>query len=787
MNIFTAHVRVNDGKAEVQTVSEHCKSTAVWAEKYAGNIHAPCIAKLQATIHDWGKLCRDFDDYIQGNNNYQRGMIDHCYAGARYLTEFAKQTKDAQLIETAEFIARTVISHHGLHDWVDENGENYFFRRISKEERYAEIKGNIRCMMPDEELMKLLTAAKDEYAGIRYKIRQMCAGDKAKEMFAFYMGQFERLIQSVLIDADRTDTAEFQLNSGIELDFDREIWDLFYENIEAKTREFGKREDTISKLRSSISDRCKNFAEHEVGICRLIVPTGGGKTLSSLRFAIHYCKRYGKEHIFYVAPYQSILDQNSDVLKEIIGEKYLLEHHSDIVTELGSDDEIAEYELRSDKWDMPVIATTMVQFLNTFFLDRLDSVRRMHRLCNSVIIIDEVQSIPTKCVSLFNLAMNFMSKIGGSSIVLCSATQPTFEKVKYPLKVDENGSMTGDYSMDFLKFRRNRILPKILHGGYSYEQAADFCMEKYKEEGNVLFVVNTKTAAARIFQEIKKKITDDTKVVHLSTNMCPQHRRAIIKDLKEMLKCNQKVICVTTQLIEAGVDISFRCVIRSLAGLDNAVQAAGRCNRSGEYEQCCNVYLLNLNEERLGNLKEIRTGQNVARQMIGSGRYSDLQSVETLRDFFEKYYREQSDEMEYNAEDMGVQTDLLNLLSINKQRCAVGTKHNGNFYARQAFQTAGKIFHVIDDNSISVLVPYNDEAKEIIACLQSGTHIDELIKTLRKAQKYTVGLYEQTERKLKDKYALDLLPCDVYVLDERYYDSDYGIQLDGKPMDLLVF
>lgn len=785
MDIFTAHIREKNGKTEIQTVQEHCEATAARAEKYAEKVHASGIAKLQAIIHDWGKLCRDFDDYIHGKNDFQRGMIDHCYAGAKYLTEFAKRTKDIQLTETAEFIARTVISHHGLHDWVDENGECYFSRRISKDERYAEIEKNIHCIMPDEELLKFLIEAKDEYARIRFKIRQMSAGDKT--LFAFYMGQFERLMQSVLIDADRTDTAEFQLKSEMEFEFDKDIWNIFYENIEAKSREFGKRTDKISKLRSSISDRCKDFAEHEIGICRLIVPTGGGKTLSSLRFAINYCKRYKKDHIFYIAPYQSILEQNSDVMKEIIGEKYLLEHHSDIVAEMENDEEIAEYELRSDKWDVPVIATTLVQFLNTFFLDLLDSVRRMHRLCNAVIIIDEVQSIPTKCVSLFNLGMNFLSEIGGSCIVLCSATQPTFEKVNHPLKIDKNGSMTGDYSRDFLEFKRNKILPMIRCGGYSYEQASDFCIGKYVEEGNILFVVNTKTAAFRIFQELKKKIPDDTKIVHLSTNLCPQHRREIIQDLKEMLRRHQKVICVTTQLIEAGVDISFRCAIRSLAGLDNAVQAAGRCNRSGEFGQCCNVYLLNLNDERLGNLKEIRTGQNVSGQMIESGNYSDLQSVETLKDYFDKYYKERSEEMDYNVEDIGIRTDLFDLLSINKNRCSPKMKQNSMFYTRQAFQTAGKKFHVIDDSSVSVIIPYNDEAKEIITCLRSDICSDEFIKILRKAQKYTVGLYAQTERILKDKHALDLLPCGVYVLEEEYYDCDFGIQMEGKPMDLLMF
>ena len=282
-------------------------------------------------------------------------------------------------------------------------------------------------------------------------------------------------------------------------------------------------------------------------------------------------------------------------------------------------------------------------------------------------------------------------------------------------------------------------------------------------------------------------MTDGAKIIHISTNLCPEHRRRIIKELKEMLHSHQKVVCVTTQLIEAGVDISFRCVIRSLAGLDNVAQAAGRCNRNGEYGQYCKVYLLNLNEERLGNLKEIRTGQNVSGQMIENGNYLDLQSVETLTDYFGKYYQEQQEEMEYNVEDIGVQTDLINLLSVNKYRCSPDMKRSRNFYTGQAFRTAGEKFHVIDDSSVSVIVPYNEEAKELISCLRSDIRSDELVKILRKAQKYTVGLYEHAEKKLKEEQVLEMLSCGVYVLEERYYDCDLGVVLDGKPMDLLMF
>lgn len=784
---FTAHIRDDNGEKVIQTVQTHSQESAAIAEKYAEKICTTTIAQLALIIHDVGKLCRDFEDYINGRNDLQRGMIDHCYAGARYLNELANKTNNKKIMETAGFIARIVISHHGLHDWVDENGQNYFQNRIKKDERYEEIKKNIQKIISDEELLQLLQRAQDEYAAIRSKIRSMCSGAEEKKLFAFYMGLFERVMLSIIADADRTNTAEFQLNKEIELKYDKEVWELPYQKMEKQVEKFAINTDKISKQRSSISNRCWQFTDHEVGICRLIVPTGGGKTLSSLRFALKYCKEYKKDHIFYIAPYQSILEQNSDVWREIIGENYFLEHHSDILAELDDKGEIAEYELRSEKWDVPVIATTLVQFLNTLFLGRMDSVRRMHQLCNSVIIIDEVQSIPTKCVSLFNLAMNFMKEIGKSSIVLCSATQPTFEKVKYPLKIDVNVSMTGEYAKDFIAFKRNEILPQITNSGYSYKQAADFCVQKCEEEKMVLFVVNTKPAAHNIYQEIKKKNLEHTKIIHLSTYMCPEHRRRRIDELKNALIKKEKMICVTTQLIEAGVDISFPCVIRSLAGLANVVQAAGRCNRSSEYDRCCTVHLLNLNEECLKNLNEIKTGQIVTRYILENNAYVDLQGVETLSAYFEKYYGEMKEELNYNVDDIELQTDLLEMFSLNRNRYPAWMKDNNlSFYHRQAFKTAGQLFKVIDENSMSVIVPYDENAREVIKCLRSVDYSHEWAKGLREAQKYVVGINKKMEKALREEEAIEFLPSGVYVLKEGYYDNECGIHIEGKEMEFLM-
>lgn len=274
----------------------------------------------------------------------------------------------------------------------------------------------------------------------------------------------------------------------------------------------------------------------------------------------------------------------------------------------------------------------------------------------------------------------------------------------------------------------------------------------------------------------------DMTTVHLSTNMCPEHRRTLINDLKKKLAERKNVICVTTQMIEAGVDISFPCVIRSLAGMDNAAQAAGRCNRNGEYGKYCSVYLVNLCEEKLGSLSAIKTAQDVSRQIIENGYCKDLASIEAMELYFQKYYMERSDELNYNVEDIGLKTDMVNLLSLNQYR-----NPQKKSYRVQAFKTAGERFQIIDAPAVSVVVPYNDEAKELIARLRAGISDYEMIGVLRKTQKYAVGLYDQTKQKLQDENALELLQCGVWVLEEEYYDQESGVVLKGKTMDLLMF
>ena len=779
--MYTAHIRKTDKKE--QSVYEHGKNTAQLCGGYLDTVGLGAVGRLGGLLHDGGKFTARFDDYIHERSNEKRGDIDHSYAGAKYLLDELSSGAEGVTIAAARIIAHTIISHHAIHDWIDANDDNYLEKRISKSDGYHEASKNIRELFADEDIDGLLSNAADE---IMTKLRLLKTKNITEK--AFYIGMLERLIQSALIDADRTDTADFMagretvINPG-SADV---LWKDMDRRMDEKLKAFEKKTAPISLRRRSISDRCADFASHKVGVCRLIVPTGGGKTLSSLRFAIKQCRKFGMERIFYIAPFMSILEQNSDVIRSLADDESFLEHHSNILSEIDDENELKEYQLHTERWDKYVIAATMVQFLNTLFSAKTSSVRRMHRLCNSVIIIDEVQSVPIKCVNMFSLAVNFLSKTCGCSVVLCSATQPTFENNAYELHFDDKKDMIPDYNEDYRFFKRTKVINALTKYGYDNEKAAGFCYDRFKENGDLLLVVNTKAEALELYRLLKQRAADEAFIIHLSTNMCSAHREKCIRSLKWLLRNHKPVICVTTQLIEAGVDISFRCVARALAGMDNAAQAAGRCNRNGENEGLCPVYLINLKAEKLGSLEEIKNAQGVSRQVMNNTN-DDLLSAEIQSEYFTKLYKLYGDKLSYHAKLKGSDISLLQLLSLNddKYQACRGNRPDRNM--AQSFKTAGDIFEVIDSRTLNVIVPYNREAREIILKLQSAPSADELDKLLRKAQKYTVGIYKGTELKLRETNALYPCGCEVTVLKKEYYNSEYGITIEGAERELLMF
>lgn len=777
---YTAHVS-EDGR--IHTVRSHCHDTSALCGKFAAEAGMESMGKLAGLVHDIGKLCADFDGYVTGSNNITRGQIDHAYAGARYIWE-AGRDGPVWIREAARLAAHVVISHHGLHDWIDIEQRDYFEKRVSNDARWDEIKSAADEMLPRETITELLKKAADELKTVYANAEKLTAGSKEKDKLrAFYTGMAERFLQSCLIDADRTDTADF-MSGTVTVEPDAaEAWEEMSRRMAEKLASFSGRTDRISLLRRNISDRCAAFADRHVGAVRLIVPTGGGKTLSSLRFAIEYCRKNGMKKIIYTAPYMSILEQNSAEFRGIAGAENFLEHHSDIFSKIDGDEELEKYELACERWTSPVIATTMVQFLNALFSGKTASVRRFHRLSGAVIIIDEVQSLPLKCVYLFDLAVNFLTKFMGSAVILCSATQPQLDKTRYPVILDERGSMTGSFAEDFMAFRRTNAVTLLKNGGYGCAEAAEICMEKFRENGDILVIANTKRSAAELFgrlSELNAAEAVPAEMSHISTRLCSAHRKSEIERLRRLLDEKKPVICVTTQLIEAGVDISFRCVVRALAGLDSAAQAAGRCNRNGEAD-CRGVYIIELGEERLGGLPEIKAGKACASAVCEHCGFEDILSPEAAAEYFERYYREMERELSYRCRDGSQDADLVDMLSLDKSRGNGGATK----YCGQAFASAGRIFEVIDNDTQPVIVPYNDEARDIISRLGGNLTLQELAKFQRAAQKYTVGVYRQEMKQLTDSGAVYPLKCGAFALEEGYYDMSLGVTAGGEMKDLI--
>lgn len=798
---YISHIRESDKKE--QTVSEHSNNVAKIASEFGEAVQMSHTAWLQGILHDAGKLCTDFTEYIRGKSDAQRGEIDHSYMGAKYLANLAiEMYKESRLNpDAALLIGRTILSHHGLHDWLTEDGENYFEKRTSIIKQDKEVECALPEIVSDGTLKKYYQESVKEYDAMQQKMEQLykemiAKGEKEKRELsgdakcvipAFYQGFLERLMQSILMDADQTDAANF--NDDIVYTSPKEptgVWNNMEKQMQKKCTAFRKKTDLISRRRMNISDRCAAFANHDVKICRLVVPTGGGKTLSALRFAIEYSQKHNVNQIFYIAPFNSILEQNSDVIREIAGEENFLEHHSNVFSRLEENEneteKLSTYQMRTERWDVPVIATTLVQFLNALFDGKSSSVRRMHHLCRAVIIIDEVQAIPAKCIHLFNLAMNFLTHICGSTVVLCSATQPCLEQAAYPILLDKQESMTADFQADFDAFRRT-VLHSAGKKSFSYEEAAKFCTQQYQENGNLLLVVNTKQAALTMFQKLKERNGASATVLHLSTNMCPVHRRTVIQQMREQLETQQPLICVTTQLIEAGVDISFRCVVRSMSGLDHAAQAAGRCNRNGEYD-CCSVYLIQLEEEKLAAaLKQIEKEQEITKKILFFHEKEDLLHPQIMQNYFEGYLTTFQNQFSYPLPDSDHET-LLRLLSTNSNNAKrAEAQMHGSLPLRlknhmQAFRTAGKRFQVIAEQTTDILVPYG-AGEELILDLNGKLYENAFPKLLRKAQQYLVSVYSGTLKALEAKDALIQLESGVLALKSGFYSSEQGICVDG--------
>lgn len=809
-----AHIS-DDGSGREESVAEHTEKTAYLCREKGKRCGISQIMSLCGIFHDMGKNKQKFDDYIHADERERkklRGKIGHASTGAKYIYDRNHENSLKAKVFT-ELGTYAVAAHHGLFDCVNEERTDLFSKRLSEVEDYEEACRNaehdyLQKYEPEEVFEK----AEDEFDPIWDKMKKVVEMIKSlmlekdirnkkvlPDCRSFLFASLQRLLLSVLIDADWEATTDFMndvdtLSKDIDVDH-KKIFAKAGENFEAYMKEkrcsichsdLTDREREIMEARDRLQEECREFAKYPAGIYCLPIPTGGGKTLSSLAYALEYCKQHPEtERIIYVSPYISITEQNAKVFREAIGqEEWILEHHSSVVKDtVNGDRDYQQEDYRKNRfaqqdinWEEPFICTTFVQFMNTLFSDQGKSVRRMHRLVNSVIIIDEVQSMPVKCVHTFNQMMNFLNAVCNSDIILCTATQPALGDVVYPVCYSEPKYMIKNAADWFTRFERVKIHIPEPGKKYTFDSLGDEIKCQLDKYRSILVILNTKSAVGKLYDILKEL---PVHVEYLTTNLCAEHRSDKIEGVKKKLREGQeKVVVVSTNLIEAGVDISFECVYRSMTGLDSLAQSAGRCNRNGEMKYGV-LKLIQLEGENTGNMEELLRNIGVTDQILynyrKSGSGESLLKPAWMDQYFKKLYLNSEDKMNFPIRQMD--TSIMELLSngflcTEKKNCM-----------NQAYKTAGREYRVIDDHSFGVIVPYKD-GNNILEDIRQASDLAEIKECIRKAQRYTVNVRENQLGKFNGliQRISERIPGIYMVAAPGAYTEERGITAEWEPL-----
>lgn len=804
--IFPAHIRYDGIKRVVQTVEEHNRNVAKYAQQALEGIGLGDTGYLAGYLHDMGKYTDEFSEYIDAVTDPRipdtkrpaRGTVNHTFAGVRFVYQEIKCSDDAPSILTKDIIAYAIGAHHGQFDCIDETGRNGFAYRCEKEdpiidEGIRNFKENVDLSFVNEQFSKAeqevvqymrkvhdlsskLTKQQDNQTS---KLTPQEVKKQEWEAFNFYCGCLARLVLSAVIDGDRRDTAEFMDNYKISQSQNmQDVWKRELEFAEHKMKGFDQ-SSPINQARTKISDLCKQASEKESGIFMLNVPTGAGKTISSLRFALSHAAQRRKKRIIFTSPLLSILEQNAAVIRSFISDQNLvLEHHSNAVNPETDGIELNQNELLVETWDAPIIITSMVQLLNTFFDGRTSCIRRFRSLCHSIVVIDEVQTVPSNLLAMFNSMISFLSKCCDVTIVLCSATQPAWDQADYPLTISSDRNIVHYSESIWNVFKRTEIIDA---GKCRFQDELPKRIEKIAEKKKSLLVIcNKKSESEFLYQLLSQKY----ECYHISASMCMEHRRSVLKTIRKRLEQNENepIICISTQVIEAGVDISFESVIRLLAGMDNIVQAAGRCNRNGESAKLGEVYTISCSDENLNKLREIQREKSASTEFLyefhkSEKMYdSDPASDKSIHMYYRYLYRNMDVDFQEDKVEQKNFT-VFSLLSSNRQ---MPRNSQDKHLLNQSFKMAGQYFKVFDDSTIDVIVPYK-KGKDIISdlCSQKAEFDRPFVRRcLKEARNYTVTIYPWQLDQLKKENAIcEVQDLETYYLSDGYYTESTGLIL----------
>lgn len=716
MSLYYAHLRhsPDSNGTEYQTVKDHLTGSAKFCSEFAADFGAEDTGNLVGLAHDIGKCSPEFQDRILRNGP----LVDHSGAGA---VACAKQNNI--------FAAACVAGHHaGLPDFgnlkASRAGDGTLYGRLKKaiENDYLDSCGDSGVTLPQ------VPAAPP------------CADNLQRSFWT-------RMLYSCLVDADYLDTEIFMTGDPGRGQYD----DLQTLNDRLKNHisKWRSPKTEIDRLRLEMLDSCVSGSNRPKGVYTLTMPTGGGKTVASLAFALNHALYHGMKRVIYVIPYTSIIEQNAEVFRSILGDNNVLEHHSGVEFDLsdGAAPEAIRHALASENWDMPVVVTTAVQLFESMYANRSSKCRKLHNLANSVIIFDEAQMLPLEHLRPCVAAIASLAQQFSSTVVLCTATQPALNDLLALYAPDcPVAELCPQTSSVYSAFRRVTFRQE---GVLEDQTLAD----RMAEHRQVLCIVNSRKAARSIFE----LLPPEEGSFHLSTLMVPAQRREILAEIRRRLAQGETCRVVSTSLMEAGVDVDFPAVYRELAGLDSILQAAGRCNREGRHPaEDCMVTIFQRTEPAP---RMFGTTIGAAKLALAGGHAPG--DPETISSYF-GHLRKLS----------GTALDTFGLVDAFQQ---------GIDGCTFPFKTIAESFRFINENTRTIYVPYGHGA-ELIQRLENG----ECSKSLyRRLNLYAVSVYEQHYLALLTAGALltakDVPSLDIgsgILRDMSLYDSIMGLSLE---------
>jgi len=742
-NIFYAHSTERSDKSDWQFLSNHLIKVGNLAEEFAGAFNCAEYGKAAGLLHDLGKYTVEFQKRLEGKHP----KVDHATRGAKIALDKYGQC--------GYFIAYAIAGHHaGL-----ANGEYHEDQKLTPlTERLS------KTNLPD-----IKSAWKNEIIPHLTKKLPVPPLNIKKDFGCFQYTFLSRMILSCLVDADRLDTEAFcNKAAGLALVSRGQYPSLtqLKTNFDQSLQAFNSDEDINQKRTRILSAVRHNAKTFEAGLFSLTVPTGGGKTLASMAFALDHAETYQKRRIIYVIPFTSIIEQNAAVFRKQFGEEYkdaVIEHHSAfndpaIESTIKQADSKTKLKMAMENWDAPVIVTTVVQFMESLFSNRTSDCRKLHRIANSVVIFDEAQTLPMHLLRPCMAAIDELARNYACSIVLCTATQPAF--------TEEDGFVNGLHNVRELA-RSDSINPEQLYKDFqrvSVKHIGELndteVISRLRAKDQILCIVNNRKQTHALYQGI----ADLTGSFHLSTYMCAVHRKLVLAKIRFALKQGKTCRVVSTSLIEAGVDVDFPCVMRSDAGLDSIAQAAGRCNREDKQKAHESpVWIFTAKDH--APPPELKTYADKMKETLSLEPFkSDPLGLDAIKDYFGRVYWQketgQTSELDKH--------NILGVIQDSKLKSL-------------PFDWIAQKFKIISTTMKTVIVRYDQTAVDAIEQLYELSDYMSVGQLARTLQVYTISVPEHIAGELIKLGALQ------YVQSKRFGEQFLVLESDNLYIDSIGF